>query len=241
MVPMVIAMLRAGWNDNLTAITSALNKFPGIAAKAQRILDMPASTVEANLSGQAQRSVSGPSASSTPPSRDSSTPAPKAHQPSVPIPERRHSQARGMGRRSFGRTGPTLRPVAVSTRGRHIRCHGACGSRRGLGAQGAPPGSQAASPGRAGAPTAPHPTPSPSRWAGPKGDRSPPYKPCGTRAEPTPRRCIPERSAAWPTAGLRRPRLPPPSRSLPGTWRKYGPAAAALADGPFRHPSRIIE
>lgn len=51
-IPMVIAMLRAGWNDNLEAVTSALRPFPVLAAQAQHILDMPAATVEANLAGK---------------------------------------------------------------------------------------------------------------------------------------------------------------------------------------------
>lgn len=58
-------MLRAGWNDNLNAVTSALSQFPEIAAQAQRILDMPSATVHANLAGkpaevreQAQRLIS---------------------------------------------------------------------------------------------------------------------------------------------------------------------------------------
>jgi hypothetical protein len=51
-IPMVIAMLRAGWNENLEAVTSALRPFPGLAAQAQHILDMRAATVEANLAGK---------------------------------------------------------------------------------------------------------------------------------------------------------------------------------------------
>jgi hypothetical protein len=51
-VPAVIAMLRAGWNENLEAVTSALQPFPELAAQAQRLLDMPAATIEANLSGK---------------------------------------------------------------------------------------------------------------------------------------------------------------------------------------------
>jgi hypothetical protein len=51
-VPMVITMLKAGWNENLDLITSALSPVPELAAQAQRILDMPATTIEANLAGQ---------------------------------------------------------------------------------------------------------------------------------------------------------------------------------------------
>lgn len=52
LVPMVISMLRAGWKENLDAVTAALQPFPELAAQAQRILDMPDSQVKANLAGQ---------------------------------------------------------------------------------------------------------------------------------------------------------------------------------------------
>ena len=52
LVPMVISMLRAGWKENLDAITSALLPFPQLAAEAHRILDVPDSQVKANLAGQ---------------------------------------------------------------------------------------------------------------------------------------------------------------------------------------------
>ena len=52
LVPIVIGMLKAGWADNLEAVTSALRPFPELAAQAQRILGMPAATVQANLAGQ---------------------------------------------------------------------------------------------------------------------------------------------------------------------------------------------
>lgn len=51
-VPMIVAMQRAGWNENLEAVTSALEPFPELAAQAERILAMPASTLEANLAGK---------------------------------------------------------------------------------------------------------------------------------------------------------------------------------------------
>ncbi len=51
-VPMVVAMQRAGWNENLEAVTSALRPLPELAAQAERILAMPASTVEGNLAGK---------------------------------------------------------------------------------------------------------------------------------------------------------------------------------------------
>jgi hypothetical protein len=52
LVPMVIGMLKAGWAENLEAVTSALRPFPELADQAQRILGMPAATVEANLTGK---------------------------------------------------------------------------------------------------------------------------------------------------------------------------------------------
>lgn len=52
LVPIVIGMLRAGWAEKLKSVTSALRPFPKLAAQAQRILAMPAATVEANLTGQ---------------------------------------------------------------------------------------------------------------------------------------------------------------------------------------------
>lgn len=51
-VPMVIAMLKAGWHENLDTVTSALLPFPSLAERAQRLLDMPAATVNANLARQ---------------------------------------------------------------------------------------------------------------------------------------------------------------------------------------------
>jgi len=51
-VPLVIAMLRAGWKENLDAVTSALRPFPDLAARAQRLLDLPTATLTANLAGK---------------------------------------------------------------------------------------------------------------------------------------------------------------------------------------------
>lgn len=52
LLPAVIAMFRAGWNNNLEAITAALQPFPELAARARAILDMPMATIENNLAGQ---------------------------------------------------------------------------------------------------------------------------------------------------------------------------------------------
>jgi hypothetical protein len=51
-VPLVIAMLRVGWKENLDAVTSALRPFPDLAERAQRLLDLPVTTLTANLAGQ---------------------------------------------------------------------------------------------------------------------------------------------------------------------------------------------
>jgi hypothetical protein len=51
-VPLVISMLRAGWNESLGAISSALQPMPQLAEQAQRILDMPTATIHANLANQ---------------------------------------------------------------------------------------------------------------------------------------------------------------------------------------------
>ena len=51
-VPMVLAMLRAGWSENLHAVTSALGQTPEMAAQMQRILSMPSAVVAANLARQ---------------------------------------------------------------------------------------------------------------------------------------------------------------------------------------------
>jgi hypothetical protein len=52
LVPMVVSMMRAGWRENLDAVTAALEPFPELAAQAQRILDMPAPLANTNLAGQ---------------------------------------------------------------------------------------------------------------------------------------------------------------------------------------------
>jgi hypothetical protein len=49
LAPMVIAMQRAGWNENLKAIASGLVRFPELARQAQRILEMPEPTARANV------------------------------------------------------------------------------------------------------------------------------------------------------------------------------------------------
>jgi hypothetical protein len=49
MLPAVTAMFKAGWDENLSALTAALKPFPELAARAQAMTDMPAATIEANL------------------------------------------------------------------------------------------------------------------------------------------------------------------------------------------------
>ncbi|GGS54438.1 hypothetical protein [Actinokineospora fastidiosa] len=52
LVPSVIGMLRAGWQENLQAVTVALGPMPDLAAQARSLLDQPHRTIEANLSQQ---------------------------------------------------------------------------------------------------------------------------------------------------------------------------------------------
>ena len=51
-VPLVIAMLKAGWKENLDAVTAALSPFPDLAERAQHLLDLPSATLTANLAGK---------------------------------------------------------------------------------------------------------------------------------------------------------------------------------------------
>jgi hypothetical protein len=52
LAPLVIAMQRAGWEENLDMVVSALAEFPGLAVRAQQILEMQQATIEANVSGK---------------------------------------------------------------------------------------------------------------------------------------------------------------------------------------------
>jgi hypothetical protein len=52
LIPMIVSMLRAGWQENLDAITAALQPFPELAAQARRIIEMPAAEVRANMASQ---------------------------------------------------------------------------------------------------------------------------------------------------------------------------------------------
>ncbi|MER6425782.1 hypothetical protein [Streptomyces sp. NPDC001137] len=52
LVPMVIGMIRAGWQENLDTIATALEPFPALTAEIRRVLDMPSNEVESNLKGQ---------------------------------------------------------------------------------------------------------------------------------------------------------------------------------------------
>jgi hypothetical protein len=52
LIPLVVAMLRAGWTENLNAVATALQQFPGLAQQAERILGMPTATINANLAEQ---------------------------------------------------------------------------------------------------------------------------------------------------------------------------------------------
>ncbi|MFC3894460.1 hypothetical protein ACFOWZ_23520 [Lentzea rhizosphaerae] len=52
LVSYVIGMLRAGWQENLQAVATALGPMPDLAAQARSLLDQPHRTIEANLSHQ---------------------------------------------------------------------------------------------------------------------------------------------------------------------------------------------
>ena len=47
-----IAMFRAGWTDNILALTEALGAAPELAEGMQRILGLPTQTLQANLDGK---------------------------------------------------------------------------------------------------------------------------------------------------------------------------------------------
>jgi hypothetical protein len=49
LTPMIVGMLRAGLTDNLRTVTAALDSVPEMAQQARDLLDLPASTVQANV------------------------------------------------------------------------------------------------------------------------------------------------------------------------------------------------
>jgi hypothetical protein len=51
LVPAIIGMVRAGWEQNIQAIVTSLADIPNVAGQIQDVLDLPARTVEANLAG----------------------------------------------------------------------------------------------------------------------------------------------------------------------------------------------
>ncbi|MEW2084823.1 hypothetical protein [Streptomyces sp. NPDC005283] len=51
-MPMVVGMTRAGWQENLDTIATALEPFPAMAAEIQHLLDMPSNEVGRNLESQ---------------------------------------------------------------------------------------------------------------------------------------------------------------------------------------------
>ncbi len=52
LIPIIVAMLRAGWTDSLQTVTAALNNLPELAQQAQTMLELPASMVRQNLASQ---------------------------------------------------------------------------------------------------------------------------------------------------------------------------------------------
>jgi hypothetical protein len=49
LLPAVVSMAKAGWTENLSAVTDALQPFPELAARTRALIEMPAATVEKNL------------------------------------------------------------------------------------------------------------------------------------------------------------------------------------------------
>jgi hypothetical protein len=52
LLPAVVSMTRVGMNENIGAITEALQPIPKLAERARALLDMPAATLEGNLENQ---------------------------------------------------------------------------------------------------------------------------------------------------------------------------------------------
>ena len=52
MVPMITSMLRAGWQQQLHELTVSLGDMPRLTEQAREVVDQPARTIEANLSGK---------------------------------------------------------------------------------------------------------------------------------------------------------------------------------------------
>jgi hypothetical protein len=54
LVPVVVSMLRAGWQENISQIADMLGNLAELPGQAAQLLDMPHNIVEANLQGQPQ-------------------------------------------------------------------------------------------------------------------------------------------------------------------------------------------
>lgn len=52
LVPMVVGMIRAGWQENLDSIATALEPFPALVAEIRHVLDLPSNEVGRSLEGQ---------------------------------------------------------------------------------------------------------------------------------------------------------------------------------------------
>jgi hypothetical protein len=52
LVPVIIGMLRAGWEQHIQTIVTSLADLPNLAAQMDHVLELPARTVEANLANE---------------------------------------------------------------------------------------------------------------------------------------------------------------------------------------------
>lgn len=55
LLPAVLSLAKAGATENLNALTDALEPFPGLAARAQALIELPAATVEKNLENKSAK------------------------------------------------------------------------------------------------------------------------------------------------------------------------------------------
>jgi len=55
LLPAVVSLTKAGAAENLNALADALEPFPGLAAGAQALLELPAATVEKNLENKSEK------------------------------------------------------------------------------------------------------------------------------------------------------------------------------------------
>ncbi|MEW2046613.1 hypothetical protein [Streptomyces sp. NPDC005476] len=52
LVPIVVGIIRGGWQENLDTIATALEPFPALTTEIRHVLEMPSIEAESNLEGQ---------------------------------------------------------------------------------------------------------------------------------------------------------------------------------------------